>query len=223
MSVDTLIVSATRKLSSQGTKLCKSLAKHNLQGCDVEFVLNNKKGLCSVYNSFLKNTDYSTIIFVHDDVHIDSVDFVDTVKVGLQTHSVVGVAGGSEIKKTPPALWHLLTKKETQSGIVHHPHHENGDYYFPTVFGPVPKQVSILDGVFLAVNTNDLLSNDILFDENIKGFHHYDIKLCIDCKLAGLSLSTLPITIMHDSPGISNFDESYYESEKYILDFLKSV
>lgn len=223
MSVNTLIVSATKKLSSQGTKLCKSLAKHNLQGCDVEFVLNNKKGICSVYNSFLKDTDYSTIIFVHDDVHIDSVDFVDTVKTGLQNHSVVGVAGGSKIKKTPPALWHLLTKKETQSGIVYHPTHKNSNHYFPSFFGPTPKPVSILDGVFLAVNTKDVLSNNILFDENIKGFHHYDIKFCIDCKLAGLSLSTLPINIMHDSPGLSDFDESYRESEKYFLDFLNSV
>ena len=86
---------------------------------------SNKEGLTSVYNKFLKKyKDKDTIIFVHDDVFIDSVDFINTVNDFLHNKdfAVVGLAGGSNVQKKKPFLWHLATKKETQSGIVFHPH-----------------------------------------------------------------------------------------------------
>jgi len=61
------------------------------------------------------------------------------------------------------------------------------------------------------------------FDENIKGFHHYDIKFSIDCKLAGLSLGTLDINIIHQSPGLDVYDDAFKDSEKYMKEFLNEI
>jgi hypothetical protein len=244
--MDTIIVSASSKDFYKNTDLFKSLSKHfghcvysniiprpYMDGNIVTFWANpsnfldikesNKEGLTSVYNKFLKKyKDKDTIIFVHDDVFIDSVDFINTVNDFLHNKdfAVVGLAGGSNIQKKKPFLWHLATKKETQSGIVFHPH--NG-FNFPTIFGPTPKEVAVLDGLFLAVNVKKLQENNITFDENIKGFHQYDMKFCIDCKKAGLKLTTAPINVIHNSPGLSNVkDKTFLQAEEYIINSISS-
>ena len=231
--MDTIVVSATSKPCYKNTDLYKSLAKHfGQKGQLVTFWGNpsifldikesNKEGITSVYNNFLKKyKDKDTIIFVHDDVFIDSINFVDTVNDFLHNNNlknkfaVVGLAGGSNIQKKKPFLWHLVTKKETQSGIVFHPH---TGFNFPTVFGPTPKEVAVLDGLFLAVNVKKLQENNITFDENIKGFHQYDMKFSIDCKNAGLKLTTAPINVIHNSPGLSDIrNKDFLKAEEYIL------
>ena len=224
MSSKVLIASATTKKDETETHLFKSLEDH-VADIDLIIKTNNKKGLCQVYNEILdaEGDKYDAIIFCHDDVTIDSVNFVDRTLTGLQTYDVVGVAGGSKIKKNTPILWHLMTDKMTHSGIVFHPHHEYKEFCFPTTFGPRPKEVAVLDGVYLAVKPKTLFEKEIKFDENIKGFHHYDIKFSIDCKLAGLSLGTLDINIIHQSPGLDVYDDAFKDSEKYMKEFLNEI
>jgi hypothetical protein len=224
MSSKVLIASATSKKDETETHLFKSLKDH-VEDIDLIIKTDNKKGLCQVYNEILnaEGDKYDTIIFCHDDVTIDSNNFVDRTLTGLQTYDVVGVAGGSRIKSGTPILWHLMTDRKTHSGIVFHPHHEIKDFSYPTVFGVRPKEVAILDGVYFAVKPKTLFEKEIKFDENIKGFHHYDIKFCIDCKLAGLTLGTLDINIIHQSPGLDVYDDSFKDSEKYMKEFLNEL
>tara|TARA_R110002110_G_scaffold387507_1_gene599478 strand:- start:209 stop:913 length:705 start_codon:yes stop_codon:yes gene_type:complete len=233
--MDTIIVSATSKDCYTNTDLYKSLSRHFGQdGKLVTFWGNpskfldikqsNKEGLTSVYNNFLKKyKDKDTIIFVHDDVFIDSVDFINTVNDFLHNKdfAVVGLAGGSNVQKKKPFLWHLATKKETQSGIVFHPYK---GVNFPTIFGPTPKEVAVLDGLFLAVNVKKLQENNITFDEKITGFHQYDMKFCVDCKKAGLKLTTAPINVIHNSPGIKDplKDKDFLAAEEYIISSISS-
>lgn len=224
MSSRVLIASATAKKDEKETHLFKSLEDH-VEDIDLIIKTDNKKGLCQVYNEILdaEGDKYDAIIYCHDDVTIDSVNFVDRTLTGLQTYDVVGVAGGSKIQKNTPILWHLMTEKYSQSGIVFHPHHEHKEFCFPTIFGPRPKEVAVLDGVYLAVKPKTLFEKEIKFDDNLKGFHHYDIKFCIDCKLAGLSLGTLDINIIHQSPGLDVYDDTFKDSEKYMKEFLNEI
>jgi hypothetical protein len=224
--MQTIIVSATTKDHFTETDLYQSLLLHDSRvhkdcGHRLDFLDikdQNKEGLTKVYNNFLdKYQDKDTIIFAHDDITIDSVNFIETVNSFLheKEFAVAGLAGGSKIQKRKPFLWHLITKKETQSGIVFHPH---GGYNYPTTFGPTPKEVAVLDGCFLAVNVKKLKEKNVRFDENIKGFHQYDMKFCIDCKKAGLRLTTMPINVIHNSPGLSNVkDKGFLECQEYIL------
>ena len=44
------------------------------------------------------------------------------------------------------------------------------------------------------------------------------MKFCIDCKKAGLRLTTMPINTIHNSPGLSNVkDKGFLECQDYIL------
>ena len=108
--MQTIIVSATAKEFYTDTDLYKSLVLHKLVDMYARpgliDVLNikteNKEGLTSVYNNFLdKYQDKDTIIFAHDDITIDSVNFIETVNSFLheKEFAVAGLAGGSKVQK----------------------------------------------------------------------------------------------------------------------------
>ena len=121
-----------------------------------------------------------------------------------------------ELKKASPEQ--LKTPPETLSGVV--PHYSDKTTYSHTIFGPVPREVILLDGLFLAVRTKSLALNNITFDENIKGFLHYDLKFCFDCFVAGMRLITAPIQVIHESPGLTQITEEYSKSEEYFYNTL---
>ena len=224
----TLIATATKhnEVDFKNTRLAKSLKSHKEKQTIVSYKLQptyeNTYGLCSVYNRYLTKEnlkEYDCILFVHDDIHIDSINFLncirDQFKIG---NDVVGLAGGSKLQIKKPCLWHLMCKQESYSGIV--AHYKNKTEYYQTIFGPTPRQVILLDGLFLAVKTKSIALHNVQFDENIKGFHHYDLKFCLDCHLAGMKLTTAPIQVIHDSPGLTEFTEEFAKSEDYLYNVL---
>lgn len=223
----TLIVSTTKETSKENTLLWKSLSNHSHdENVDVEFVTNNSTGLCVVYNRYI-NEPYDTIIFAHDDIVIDSVNFIQRINKSLEEYDVVGVAGGGNPKSISSLfnghmLWHLMTNTVEQSGIVFHPH-KLYNCPVPAIFGSRPKGVIILDGLFLAINAKKIQENNIKFDENLKGFHHYDIKFCLDCYDKGLKLGTSDINIIHQSPGLQTVTNDFIESSGYVRDYLNEM
>jgi len=223
----TLIATATQATRAEfrSSKLFKSLELHEnntVTTFDLQPTYKNTSGLCAVYNNYLTPQnlkEYDCIIFAHDDVFIDIINFLKEVRNSFKRgFDVVGVAGGSNLQLRKPCLWHLLCKRETLSGIVSH--YINNTDYAPTIFGQTPREVILLDGVFLAIRTKSIASKKIKFDTNLKGFHFYDLKFCLDCHLAGLRLTTSPIHLIHESPGISNLTEEYSKSEDYFYNTL---
>jgi len=220
----TLIAVATKhnELTFKNTRLFKSLALHR-NHFDLQPTYENKDGLCKVYNNYLidKNlNEYECILFVHDDVFIDSVNFIEEISILFkQGFDMVGVAGSSKMELKKPCLWHLMANKETTSGVVSH-YVNNTNQYFQSIFGVSPKEVIILDGLFLAVKTKSIVKSNVRFDINLRGFYHYDLKFCLDCHFAGLRLTTAPIHVIHESHGLREFTEDYKISEDYFYNTL---
>lgn len=212
-----LVVSATTK-KYKDTLLYQSLVDQSYAG-SFTFIENNKRGLCEVYNEFITD-EHDCVIFIHDDVYVDSCNFVNKVYKSFSKFDVCGLAGGSGIKLKKPLLWHLMSDKQTQSGIVSHKYKDN---YITTTFGEIGKNVVLLDGLFLAVQPKKLIEKKVKFDENIKGFHHYDLKFCVDCFRAGLTLGTVPVHVIHASPGLTGFTDEYNVSEEYFYSELKKL
>jgi hypothetical protein len=214
-----LVVSTTTKARYDQTLLYESLKDQSYTG---SFIIheNNKKGLCEIYNQYITDK-WDCVIFVHDDVYIDSCNFVEKIYDGFRDNEfdVCGLAGGSNLKIKKPLLWHLITARESQSGVVSHGTKKR---FIPSVFGNIGKQTVLLDGLFLAIQPRSLIEKNIKFDENIKGFHHYDLKFSVDCFQAGLILGTLPIHVIHSSPGLNGFSKEYLESEDYFYNELKN-
>ena len=175
----------------------------------------NRKGLPELYNQYLTEENRNKIIiYAHDDIRINDGEWYPKLMAEfVKGSSVVGVAGSSSVAMKKPTLWHLMNPPEgkNHSGAVAHPYDESSECI--TSFGPYPKRVILLDGLFIAVKVSDILDKGIKWDESFK-FHHYDLDFSLQCHYAGLKLSTCGINIFHQSPGLRSLDDkSWNESQ----------
>lgn len=235
-----LIVSATRSNLDgvKNTSLTKSLltpyqsidfehvniddekgVRANLNGVlDILYIYENTLPIGKVYNKAIRfalnNTLYTTILFIHDDVIIEDRSFERKVNEGLKAFDIIGLAGGANVSIKRPCLWHIMSKE--RYGTVGH--FINGHWY-GTTFGPSNTRVTIIDGLFIGVETKTLREKPSLrFDDKLPGFHHYDIDFCLSANKAKCKIGVVPIITTHHSPGLLSFnDVKYQTSEDYFL------
>lgn len=214
-----LLVSATPLSKEEFWKtspLAKSMDGVASKFCSYQFIYGNKTGLPLIYNSILRSPECEgkIALFVHHDVSIEDTFLVEKLNEAIEQFDIVGLAGGSSVEIKSPALWHLMTNRETWSGSVAH---KFSDGTTRSVgFGPSPKRCLIMDGLFLALNTSKIIEKGLWFDPNYM-FHHYDLQLGLDANGLGLRLGTWPIWVVHSGLGDSYQTEAWRESEEHFL------
>jgi predicted O-linked N-acetylglucosamine transferase (SPINDLY family) len=202
------IVSATRlseaefwRSSALGTSL-RRLAPDVRIAAHIAF--ENRLGLPDIFNARIRSDDAGQIlVFMHDDVWIDEIAFVDRLLEGFMSFDVIGIAGNRRRVKRQPA-WAFIDDKLTWdamtnlSGCTAH-----GDDPFGEVsaFGPAPADCELLDGVFLAAAKSTLTLKQIQFDPRFD-FHFYDMDFCRSARAKGLRLGTWPLALTHQSRGM---------------------
>lgn len=175
----------------------------------------NKLPLPRIYNSFINDEEYITVL-AHDDLLIKDLKWIEKLKYALEKYDVVGLAGASTAKITPPCLWHLMSTRETHRGRVTHVN-ENGKDTFVTNFGPQGR-VLILDGLFLAFKTKNIHKAGVKFDENNPaGFHFYDIDFCLTCNSKKLKLGTIDIDAVHNSHGLRQYTDIWLSGQAWFM------
>lgn len=185
-----------------------------------EVVYNNTEALSKVYNRYINNDNKDYIlVFVHDDLCIEDVLLHKKLNKAMESYDVVGLAGiKAPITIKEPCLWHLMGDRKNMSGAVAHYEKEPSIKRFMTSFGPMPERVVLLDGVFLAINTEKILEKGLKFDENNPAkFHFYDLHFSLDANNLGLKLGTWPIWCTHKSPGLENVTQEWLEGQKYFI------
>jgi GT2 family glycosyltransferase len=219
------IVSASKKIT--GTEIVKSY--HRLKNLtndnfdiDIKFFEKNTRGLSEVYNEAIEEFKDSCdiLLFAHDDLMIADLLFFEKMETAFNTlnYDVVGIAGtnnislSNPIRPEIPTAWHNSDKRGW-SGFVEHPS-ENGTFN-TTYFGPTPREVVTLDGLFIAIRTS-AITDKIRFDEQFK-FHFYDMDFCFNAFKEQLILGVQDIFCRHNSRGEGIFDKSYREMEKIFL------
>lgn len=173
---------------------------------------NNRRGLPEVYNARIAEADAEALlVFIHDDVWIDDYFLADRVLNGLRSFDVLGVAGNR--RRLPNQLsWifpdETLTWDEPAclTGVLAHGPQPFGT---PSVYGPVPAECELLDGLFLASGAERLRLRGVEFDRRFD-FHCYDLDFCRTARQRGLTLGTWPICLTHSSCG--NFRDSHFRT-----------
>lgn len=183
---------------------------------DILYIYENTLPIAKAYNvgiSYaLSETVYTEIVFIHDDVTIEDRRFEHKVGYWLSKYDVIGLAGGDNVKLEKPYLWHIMSKN--RYGTVGH--YIDGDWY-GTSFGVTNKRVTIIDGLFIGIKTNTLREkNNLRFDEDLPGFHHYDIDFSLQANKQKCKIGVVPILVTHNSPGLLSFNKDYIESENYL-------
>lgn len=202
---------------------------------DLAVRLNNSEGLSKTYNRYLNGEPgvfsrygpwqtppaaNDIVVFLHDDVEMlgNNVE-TELNRWADEGFAILGLAGASEISEIKsPALWHLIAKPGTLSGVsvFHNSYsdhqgrntYNNPDQPIPAKFGDL-KEVLILDGLFLAVVRELTDPVGWRFDEDYD-FHFYDIASSIKACSLGLRLRTVFIPVVHWSIGLTDPNDSVF-------------
>lgn len=169
----------------------------------------NTRGLPTIYNEAINQDTADILVFLHDDVWLEDSRMMQKIRAGLKFNDVIGIAGNTRRVEGQPA-WLFLQgptgglefDKNNLSGMIKHgkPGRSASSYY-----GPQPEKCELMDGVFLAAHRKNLISSDVKFDELFK-FDYYDMDFCRTARAAGLTLTTWPIDIIHQSEGAFSGD-----------------
>ena len=230
---DILIVSATRLSRDQfweEAPLAQFLSLESVLAdghihCWVSFC--NCRSLGIIYNEALVTVSgrdkRPILLFVHDDVRIEDAFLYEKLNAAIERYAVVGLAGASQVKLTPPISWFSPTDRRSMSGAVAHPLY-NGTtglvdrrYTGMSSYGTMPKNCVVVDGLFMAVDAKKIVDEGIQFDPNL-GFHFYDIDFCLEAHTRGLSVGTWPIWVYHQSVGASIVSQEWRDSQTKFLE-----
>lgn len=199
------------------TQIFEDTLKYKL---DATFCLKNDKPLSVRYNEAIISAledDCDCLILAHDDITLEENPIPKLEKL-FHKFDLVGVAGAKKIEIKSPALWHLMGGG-FQSGNLHGTVNHVCALYGkqPSVFGPTPQRVVMIDGVFMALNRTCM--EEMRFDEdNPSDFHFYDLEFSLHAHLKELSVGVGDILITHASPGLREFTPEWRKGEQYFLD-----
>lgn len=189
-------------------------------GCDHEifpFENYNEFSLTEIYNKGLKkyNDNESILIFCHHDIKFRTNNWGRQIltKFNSLNYQILGLAGTSNLSEN--CVW--WTNKEDLYGVVDHTDgYKIWTSEFSKPFNGV-KDVIVIDGLFMAVDCNNI---ENLFDENIKGFHMYDVDFCLNNYLDGCNIGVVSdIRVLHES--IGEVDKEWDSNRKQLIEKFK--
>lgn len=160
-----------------------------------------KYSLSEAYNLGAKNAKFNIIVFVHEDVVFRTFDWgfelINNFSI-LDNPGFLGIAGSNYQSFFPNDWWCPLVEKRFFNYIQSDKNNTFCSVY-KCSYNNSFEQVVCLDGVFLACKKEVIL--DILFDEDIKGFHGYDVSACIRMSIKYKNYFINNILIEHFSLG----------------------
>lgn len=184
----------------------------------IQKINNGEKSLSKVYNEILEESSHDIVVLCHDDIEFETKNWGGKILDHFRRNSDFGILGlaGSKFLHENAKWW---TIPQTMYGIVNH--QNDGKKWTSTYSKDLGKQIEevvLVDGLFLALNKKQLRHK---FDEEIFGFHFYDLGLCVPNYLDNVNIGVIfDVRVTHLSIGQTNdqweenrkvFSEKYKE------------
>ena len=195
------VVYCTRKSNPEHTKHIQSTSGL-YKGVEVIEIINNGESLTKAYNRGLKQAKNDIIVFCHDDIIFNKNNWGrKLLKYFKQDNelTILGIAGTTFL--SPTGKWWDIPS--TMIGTVKHQRDgkEWVSQYSPNL-GAQLTPVVLVDGLFFAVDKTRLKQT---FNEEVEGFHFYDVEFCLDNFINGAKICvTYEIDVTHKSIGETN-------------------
>lgn len=165
----------------------------------------SQKSICKAYNEGLASAKYDQLCFCHEDIAFLTNNWGSSLIEIFNEHprlGLLGIAGAKSYGNCPAAWWelgsgnnlcHISEKLGLAPGIlVSEGWQETNDNI---------QKVVVVDGVFLCMRK----ASGIRFDEDIPGFHAYDLSLSLSFISNGWGVGvTNKILLEHFSKGSKN-------------------
>ena len=188
----------TNKKHSEHISKSSGLSKH----IEVIEIVNNGEALTKAYNRGLNLAKNDIVVLMHDDVTFDTTGWGRKLIKHFDEnpeYGILGLAGTTDIALSGK-WWEDRSK---MVGIVNHEHNgKKWESKYSKSWGNELTEVLIVDGLFFAVHKNRIKER---FDENIEGFHFYEIDFTFANHLKGVKIGVMyNIRVTHKSIGITN-------------------
>lgn len=150
-----------------------------------------KMGICQAYNQGAEKANYDFFLFLHEDLEFKTQNWGKTLTSSLEHPNIgcISVAGSNYIPNAPVGWWFSKSadfRYLLQNNIDHKTINED-------------KNVLLVDGVFIAIQKQKYL--EFKFNDNLKGFHAYDVDFSQRVSQKYQNLITSKILINHFSTG----------------------
>ena len=172
---------------------------------NIEIIPFENKGthsLTEAYNIILEESTNDIVVLCHDDIYFDKKGWGNKLIKHFEKnpeYGILGVAGSVELPKS--AKWWENPSK--MRGIVNHEHEgKKWESKYSNSQGNKLDEVLLVDGLFFGLRKDRIKKT---FDEDVKGFHFYDISFTFDNFLEGVRIGVMyDVRITHKSIGQTN-------------------
>jgi len=214
------VVISTRNIKDKEEHFRK--VKKSFSHPKTEFLImenDNKMSLAEAYNKGLAKASNNYVVFMHDDLEINSTNMshkINKLFEKFDDYGIIGVAGTTDLVNG--TWWEIKKSMEGKMG-----HTQDGkkwtNKYSDEPYIDTLKDVVLVDGVFFIVDKRKIKHT---FDEDFKGFHFYDIPFCITNYMDGVKIGvTTKFDLLHLSVGQTN--EQWEENKKQFEEKYKDV
>ena len=196
---------------SEITSLAKNINETISEPYELIWIENpqRKYNLSQAYNLGASKAQYPILCFIHDDVLFAEknwgkvlVQLFEDPNVGL-----VGVSGSKHASLLQAGWWGYSVERYHRYSIFHSTN-KGSEQMLLNPDNEDFTKVVVLDGVFLA--TRHSIWKEILFDEQLTGFHGYDIDFSINVSTRFDVLVSYQIPLIHSSRG--KIDNNWLEA-----------
>ena len=195
------VVISTRKIDEAYVSHVKKMFSHPKTQILI-YENDGEKSLTQIYNIGLKKSVNDIVVFMHDDLILETTNITPKITKMFEKHSEYGIIGIAGTDKLTSGMW--WQNRDNMFGVVGHLHQgkRHVNRYSKGVFNDVLKDVVVVDGLFFIVHKNRIKKE---FNEEFEGFHFYDISFCVENHLEGVKVGlTTKFEITHKSIGEVN-------------------
>jgi hypothetical protein len=210
------VVISTKKINDDYLKHVERMFSHP----NTEILIYENDGISSltqIYNAGLKDAKNDIVVFMHDDLILETPNMTPKIVKLFEKHQDYGILGIAGTDKLSSGMW--WQNRENMFGVVGHIHEgkRHVNKYSKGVFNDVLKDVVVVDGLFFMIHKNRIKKQ---FNEEFEDFHFYDISFCYDNFMEGVKIGvTTKFSITHKSIGMTN---KKWEKNKMFFEALYS-
>jgi hypothetical protein len=208
------VVISTKKIDDNYLKHVERMFSHPKTEVNI-YENDGVSSLTEIYNIGLKESKNEIVVFMHDDLILETPNMTPKIVKLFEKHSEYGIIGIAGTDKLTSGRW--WDNRDNMFGVVGHIHEgkRHVNHYSKGVFNDVLKDVVIVDGLFFAVHKGRIKKE---FNEQFEGFHFYDISFCVENQLEGVKIGlTTKFGVTHKSVGITN---KLWEKNKLLFEAL---
>lgn len=187
----------------------------------LEYINNGEYSLTEIYNKGLKESTNDIVVFCHDDIWFNKPKWGKKIQQHFNNteYGILGVAGTTELPSNG-TWWQDIEGRHLNKVVGVVTHSVNGKTWVSKYSGNYSDDIIEtlnLDGLFFVAHKDRIVKE---FNENIKGFHFYDLDFTFNNHLNGVKVGVMyDIKITHKSPGPTN--EKWENNRKQFVEIYK--